>query len=264
MITRQYFEKKWLINCAHFIKSLKHPLYLENKIEQPVLIISSGPSFQDAIQIIKNKQQQFFIICLSSALLPCLENDIIPDLCMTSDGGFWAGEHLKKLYKKDILLALPSEALCPKAILEKSRVLPLVYDDGIAAELTNTSGIKCMKAVRNGTVSGTALLWALQNGTKEIYLCGLDMSTQKGFQHTQPNELERNSSLKDSRISTKEKRLTSSEFGGASLEIYRQWFENFWFWFKENSPTFWKNNCRSRQGIKHDIVRVPQDRGWST
>ena len=229
LITRQYFEKKWLINCAHFIKSLNRTVSFSTKIEQPVLIISSGPSFQDAIKIIHENQKKFFIICLSSALLPCLENDIIPDLCMTSDGGFWAGEHLKQLSKNDIVLALPSEALCPKAILEKAKILPLVYDDGIAAELTNASGIKCMKAVRNGTVSGTALIWAIQNSTKEIYLCGLDMSAQKGFQHTQPNELEKNSSLKDSRISTKEKRLTGSEFGGASLEIYRQWFETFDF-----------------------------------
>lgn len=229
LITRQYFEKKWLLNCAHFLQCIKNPVILENKINRPVLIISSGPSFQDAIKVIKENQKKFFIICLSSALLPCLENEIIPDLCMSSDGGFWAGQHLKKLSQSNVVLALPSEALCPKTILEKTRILPLVYEDGISAELSQASGIKYMKAVRNGTVSGTALIWAIQNSTKDIYLTGLDMAAQKGFQHTQPNELEKNSSLKDSRISTKEKRLTASEFSGASLEIYRRWFENFDF-----------------------------------
>ena len=229
LITRQYFEKKWLLNCAGFLRSIKNPVSLKNKIDLPLLIISSGPSFQDAIKVIKKNQNKFFIICLSSALLPCLKNNIIPDLCMTTDGGYWAGQHLKKLYQNNVPLALPSEALCPKAILEKARILPLVYEDGISAELSQASGIKFMKAVRNGTVSGTALIWAIQNSSKEIYLTGLDMAAQKGFQHTQPNELEKNSSLKDSRISTKEKRLTAAEFGGASLEIYRQWFENFDF-----------------------------------
>ena len=229
LVTRQYFEKKWLINTANFLRYIQYPIYLNKIIEKPVLIISSGPSLKDSLKIIKFYRNTFFVIALSSALSPCLTNKIIPDLCITSDGGFWAGEHLKKLHQNKIFLSLPGEALCPKSILNKSKVLPLVYDDGISYELTKASGLKCLKAVRNGTISGTALLWAISNSSKEIYFTGLDMASQKGFQHTQPNELEINSSVKDSRINTKEKRLSISQFGGSSLEIYRKWFESFDF-----------------------------------
>lgn len=229
LVTRQYFEKKWLINTANFLRYIKNPVSLDKKIEKPLLIISSGPSLKDAIKIIKLYRESFFVITLSSALSPCLANNIIPDLCITSDGGFWAGEHLKKLHQNNIVLALPGEALCPKAILNKSRVLPLVYDDGISYELTKASGLNCLKAVRNGTISGTALLWAISNSTKEIFFTGLDMASQKGFHHTQPNELEINAAIKDSRINTKEKRLAISQFGGSSLEIYRKWFESYDF-----------------------------------
>ena len=89
LITRQYFEKKWLLNCAGFLRSIKNPVSLKNKIDLPLLIISSGPSFQDAIKVIKKNQNKFFIVCLSSALLPCLENNIIPDLCCKNNTDFF-------------------------------------------------------------------------------------------------------------------------------------------------------------------------------
>ena len=229
LITRQYFEKKWLTNCATFLRYINTSVAITKKIDLPVAIISSGPSLKAVLSLIKENADSFFIICLSSALSACLENNIIPDLCMTSDGGYWAGEHLKKLYKNDIVLAMPTEGLCPKKILSKSRILPLCYEDGIAYELTKESGINYMKAVRNGTISGTALFWALENSTQDIYLFGIDMAGQIGFQHTQPNELEYNARIKDTRIATKEKRLAASQFNSSSLKIYRNWFESYNF-----------------------------------
>ena len=80
--------------------------------------------------------------------------------------------------------------------------------------------------MRNGTVSGTALLFAAKYCKKNIFMCGLDLAPQKGFQHTQPNELENNSAVFDNRIQTKEKRLSASGFSSTSLDIYRQWFNS--------------------------------------
>ena len=225
LITRQYFEKKWLYNTAIFFKYINNPVKLSGPVNKPTVIISSGPSLKPAINIIKSHRHNLFVLCLSSAISTCLSNGIIPDLCMTTDGGFWAGEHLKKLEKKDIPLTLPSEALCKKNLLKKLRILPMIYDDGISKEICESADrYTFVHAVRNGTVSGTALLFACEYCTKDIYLCGLDMACQKGFQHLQPNELETNNSLYDCRIRTKEKRLTASQFSGASLEIYKNWF----------------------------------------
>ncbi len=224
LVTRQYFEKKWLTNSAVFFKNIKHPLVLKNQIEKDCVIISSGPSLKASLSLIKENRNKLFVLCLSSAISVCIKNNIIPDLCMTTDGGFWAGEHLKKLLKKNIPLAMPSEALCNKDILRNNQILPLIYDDGISREMSLASGFTFSHAVRNGTVSGTALLFACEYCRKNIYMCGLDLAGQKGYQHLQPNELEINNSIKDNRISTKEKRLTASEFSSASLEIYKNWF----------------------------------------
>ena len=224
LITRQYFEKKWLLNSFNFIANIKHTVNLQNKINKDLLIIASGPSLNPFINYIQENQNKFFIICLSSAISVCFKYNIKPDLFMTTDGGFWAGEHLKKLYKTNIPVAMPAEAFCSKKLLCKLRVLPLIYDDGISRELTEVSGVKYKRAVRNGTVSGTALLFAIEHSQKNIYMCGLDMANQKGFQHTQPNELETNSAISDCRIKTKETRLARSELTTGSLDIYKNWF----------------------------------------
>ncbi len=224
LITRQYFEKKWLLNSFNFIANIKHTVNLQNKINKDLLIIASGPSLKPFINYIQENQNKFFIICLSSAISVCFNYNIKPDLYMTTDGGFWAGEHLKKLYKTNIPVAMPAEAFCSKNLLCKLRVLPLIYDDGISRELTEISGVKYKRAVRNGTVSGTALLFAIEHSQKNIYMCGLDMANQKGFQHTQPNELETNSAISDCRIKTKETRLARSELTTGSLDIYKNWF----------------------------------------
>ena len=224
LVTRQYFEKKWFYNSAVFFKWIKNPLQLNGTIKKNTVILSSGPSLKNVIPFIKQNRNELFVLCLSSAISACLKNQIIPDLCMSTDGGFWAGQHLKKLNNNDIPLALALEGHCSKRILSKNKILPLVYDDGISLELAKVSDLKMTHAVRNGTVSGTALLFASEHCSKDIFLCGLDMAGQKGYQHFQPNELENNASLFDNRINTKEKRLTVSQFSSASLEVYRDWF----------------------------------------
>lgn len=226
LITRQYFEKKWFLNSCNFLKYLKNVITLKKQIAKDVLIISSGPSLLPYLKTIKENQNKFFIICLSSAISAAVHNNIIPDLCMSTDGGYWAGEHLKALKDYSIPTAMPAEAYCHKELFSKLKLLVLDYGDGLSSELLKLSDIPVQKAVRNGTVSGTALLFACQYFTKNIYLCGLDLASQKGYQHTQPNQLEINAEVFDNRLITKAQRLTRSELNSSSLDIYRDWFIN--------------------------------------
>ena len=226
LITRQYFEKHWFLNSCSFIKYLNTAIDFEAPVNKPALIISSGPSLISFIDTIKKNQNRFFIIALSSAITACIKNEIKPDLCLSTDGGYWAAEHLKPLYKHNIPLAMPAEAYCKKSLFSKLSILPLDYGDGISHELLSNSNIKAKKAVRNGTVSGTALLFAAKYCSKDIFFCGLDLAEQKGFQHTQPNQLEANSSTADFRIKNKMTRLTRAQLTTGSLEIYKNWFIN--------------------------------------
>lgn len=228
LVTRQYFEQKWLINSCNFIKYTNKLIKKSGKLELPVLVCASGPSLNCCIKIIKQFEDKFFIICLSSALSVLIKNNIIPDLVFSTDGGYWAGEHLKYLKKnKDIPLAVSCEAFVPKKILNNNPILPLQYNDSssfISTQILEKTGIKSIEALRNPTVSGTGLFFATNITSKKVFFCGLDLAGASGFQHSQPNELEKNNELFDSRISTKENRISRSRFNSSSLDIYRDWF----------------------------------------
>ena len=226
LITRQYFEKKWLTNTFNFLRYLKNPLLLKNNINFPLLIIASGSSLRAFLPIIKQNQSKFFIIVLSSAIKVCIDNGIKADLALSTDGGYWAGQHLKSLYKNTLVLGGSPESFIPKKILNKTPILPLLYSDGLSKEICNLCNLPGNKAERNGTISGTALDFGLSFFTNDIFICGLDLANCKGFQHTQINELELNSLIKDDRVSSKEKRAVKSQFSKSSLEIYKNWFKN--------------------------------------
>ena len=228
LVTRQFFEKKWLLNCCNFIKYANNLYSPQLKTKLPAVICASGPSLNSSIKIIKENTSKLFIICLSSATSALLQNDIIPDLILTTDGGWWAGQHLKLLKKYNkIPLALPCEAFIPKDILLKNPIIPLKYNDSssfISNSILSNSDIHGLSVERNPTVSGTALSFAKAITSNNIYYCGLDLQNGKGQQHTKPNEIEKDNNLKDFRIKNIETRISYSRYNSEALQIYRDWF----------------------------------------
>lgn len=229
LYTRNGFSKKWFLNTINFLVKIKNTAFFLRKTEKEVLICASGPSLLHSLPYIKKFRKNFFIICLSSALSVLVQEKIIPDLTLSTDGGFWAKFHLQKLSSP---LALSCEGNALHSNFSEFPVLPLVYPESMGEFLFKNLNIPFFYARRNGTVSGTALEFAMQITEKNIYFCGLDLSPSPSFQHAEPNELEKYSSKNDFRLSTKETRLTASRFNSASsLTIYRNWFS-------ENSSLF--------------------------
>lgn len=223
LISRQYFEKKWFINSINFFKYINKTKLL-HQIDKPVLIIASGPSLKDCLKIIYENQCKFVIIGLSSAINVLLKNKIIPDFCISTDGGFWATKHLKPLINTNIPLAVTSESCIQKEFLQNLPIIPLAYSDGLSSSLFEKLNFSYIKAERNPTVSGTALILAKQFTSNKVFFAGLDLCCQKGFAHTQPNILEIENSTFDNRIKTKYTRSLHSEFSTSSLDIFK---ENF-------------------------------------
>ncbi len=273
LITRQVFEKKWLINTCNFIKYAKNIYSTNLNPKMPVLIIASGPSLINILEFIKTNQNNFFIIALSSAINVLLKNQIIPDLFFSTDGGFWAGEHLKPLqiYKEKINLAISVEGFCSKKILKSQKIIPLIYSDGICTKLLNHINYPVVLAKRNGTVSGTALEFAEEHFSSSIYFAGLDLQSTKGFQHIQPNILEINNSLLDNRIKPKELRISKSEHSSQALEIYRQWFNSYKcknkifriIDSKENKPLGEITDITSKDFMKIDFLPIQKKTQFS-
>ena len=224
--TRIYFNKRWNKNSLKFALYIKNAVdFKSDKISKPVVIAASGPSLKKIIPYFKANRDSFFLLAVSSAARPLIEHQVLPDAVISTDGGWYAQEHLKQLnFLKDIPLFIGTESYLPAKMLKANTILPLSYKDSIEALLLEKAGIKAAKAERNGTVSGTAAELALQLTNKDIFFCGLDLCSSDGFQHTQPNELENDKAPFDTRLSPLETRASSASFGNASLDVYRNWF----------------------------------------
>lgn len=227
--TRSFFEKRWLTNTVNIIRNTTNYISLSEKGNKPVLICASGPSLKCILPFLKTNSRFFYIIAVSSAALPLISRGIIPDLVISTDGGYWAKKHLDILRKhKEIKLALAVEGNCPSSVLQQSDILPLIYSDGLETKLFKETGIKGLEVNRCGTVSGTALDLAEKLSSGDIYFSGLDLHAQKGFQHTQKNSLETGNSLKDFRLISSEKRTCTQGFSNqaVSLKMYEDWFSS--------------------------------------
>ena len=225
LTTRSYFAKRWSKNA------LRNCLFIKNIVKvhsgtSPVILCASGTSLTSSLPFIKANQNRCSIICVSSALAPLVANNITPDLCISTDGGYWAKKHLSFAVDAvpDMVIAISPESAVSSSVLQSHPILPLLYGDGIGDDLFNAMNIKGMRAMRNGTVSGTAVELALALTTGPLFFCGLDLAPSKNFSHVKPNELENTDAPFDYRCSTTDTRLTPSSFRSPSLEIYHSWF----------------------------------------
>ncbi len=234
LATRSYFSLRWLKNCISFCVRSKN-LAAPQKQDLPILLVASGPSLQQSLTKIKDIQSSCIILALSSALPTLIHHGIIPDICISTDGGYYAKKHLDilvALYKKgySIPLAVSLESNVPSEVLEVATLIPLTYRDGIETDLLQALNIQSYPVERNGSVSGTAALFALSLTSNNVYAFGLDLSVGKSFSHANPNAHEVINSLSDFRLHPLAYRLYKNEYAQSSknssaLDLYRQWFE---------------------------------------
>ncbi len=231
--TRSYFSLRWLKNTLKYCVNIQS-VSLIKTVSKPIAIIASGPTLKYNIDFLQKNKGCFFIICLSSALEALLSNDIVPDLCMSTDGGYYAQKHLHILYeyyKKGIHipLAISSESNIPSNVLEHCTILPLRYDDSLDEAFFSQCAIPSMVAYRNGSVSGTAADFALSLTEKEVYAFGLDLEETFSYSHIQPNAHEKIHMQFDCKLKPLEGRTVGNVLkntnGLTSLDIYRLWFE---------------------------------------
>ena len=224
LITRTFFNKRWTLNTLRFFTFL-HSVATIKTGTQSVFIAASGPSLKDSMPFIKRNRKKIFLVAVSSSCNYFIENNIFPDVAISTDGGYYAKKHLECLIDKNIPIMLSAESAFPAKLLEQNKVIPLCYNDGLEAELFSMCGIPHVGASRNGTVSGTAVSLFLKLSNGPILLGGLDLCTNKNFVHVNPNKLELLDSLSDNRFLPLSTRTVTNSFNSTALEIYRSWFE---------------------------------------
>lgn len=228
--TRKYFGKRWFKNIIRNVVFISKTICLNKKIEIPVLIAAAGQSLEDKAGLLKSGY--FFKIAVTSSSGFLLSNSLLPDLFFITDGGYWAKEHFMPMYfakgtNQDFLnkinLAMSMESAVPVGILSNTNILPLSYSSQFTESLLRYNNIEYMIAKENGTVSGSALDFVMENSTRDIYLTGLDLEPGKNSFHARPGVQETRNRNETTRTNCL---LENIPLHSMQMDIYKNWFEN--------------------------------------
>jgi len=247
--TTDAFGKRWVKNFFKNLKILnKNVLFKQTDI--PVIITGSGPSLEEALPIIKEAQKYCYVIASSSSLLALFNYGITPDITIATDGGSWALKHMYSFYRSknscalavNLCAALPSQCYDTPILLINDGTF---WQNIVLHELSLPSVI----VPQRGTVTATAVDFAIHISRGSIYLAGMDLSVNDIKSHVRPYAFDQLLIEKSCRFSPvySQSFLRSSLINsGQSLNIYASWFKT-----QLNS---WPNNIFSIAG-KHSIFK---------
>lgn len=218
MLTRTCFGPRWLKNMADNIVA---PASFAEAVPgtAPIFLAGAGPSLNHHAELALASP---FTLTVSSALWLFQDKGIQPDLCIATDGGYWARRYFHK-YPENCVLALPLEAAVPFPVLESCTILPLHYGSALETALYGCAGILAIPARRNGTVSGTAVELALSLTSGNVYASGLDFQSSASYHHARPHHSEMDVRSRSGRLNPEASFFFPKE--DPSLEIYARWFE---------------------------------------
>lgn len=185
-ILKQYTRPlDYLKNSFNFLNILK----LNSKQEfdsKPVILLAAGPSLQKNIEWIKNNQDRFIIVALSSTLSILEKNEISPDIVTHLDGLDNATAHFKKLrsleFLKDTTFLLSART--------QRVIVDLLNKEHIFFFENGTKYKKDFGNLSAPCVGSTSYLLLLLFNIQELYLLGLDLAldSKTGSTHSSEHE----------------------------------------------------------------------------
>lgn len=225
MYTRTHFGTRWLKNifknCVHLNSTMT-----AEYTKKPVLLAAAGPSLE---QLFPFNVSDMYVCAVSSALSCLSYNKCTPDICISTDGGYWALDHFRNL-TANIPVAFPLEAAIPTSILLNNPLVLLDYGSALESLLFKALHITAEKASRNGTVAGTAALYALAHSTSTVFASGLDLCESLNFPHARPHSTDL-ISISHNRLNSFSTLLYERNISTDSFKMYSDWFssrdENF-------------------------------------
>ena len=180
------FGKKMFRNyIRNYFHLQSNNVFLSNNV--PVIITGSGPGLYEDILFLKEKHGKYILLALPSSLEFLNYNNIIPDIIISTDPGYYASLHLNNY--TDIPIASPYSASLPDTNLSKIKHLLLNQHhilDGILLGSENNH----YKVAQNGTVAGSALMFCYNYFKGPVFLSGLDFSYIDCLSHVKPHSFD--------------------------------------------------------------------------
>jgi hypothetical protein len=225
------FGRLWLRNCLRNFVSM-NLVAVPVRCPDPVVLAASGPGLENVLPILKRHRPFFRLWALPSSLAALADSNIVPDLVIAADPGFWARIHGRYL-PRNCPVAMPLTA----APLPEGGGPPMPLHQGTpceAAVIQETSWpVTPLPAM--GTVAATAIeLWK-RISTGRLIITGLDLSWHDLRGHVRPHSFDGWLSGMEGRTSPKQEILRERaakaapkrhglKRTGPTLQTYADWF----------------------------------------
>ena len=245
--TARQFGKRWFRNFFRnlgFISEVLCPY----PFSFPLLISGAGPGLEETIPLLKKERENFLILSVSSSVPALYQNNIEPDLIISTDGGGWALLHLYECLRPEkdrkLQLAVSMSAALPSQV--KNSSLLLISDGSLWQEIIlRKLGIPYITLPQRGTVTAAALDLAFALSEEKVYLTGLDLGLKDIQTHVRPYSFDRIWIEKGSRFNPVYSQTFSRSrqlLAGRSHDIYASWFSRQLAAYPQRLHTLGPNN----------------------
>lgn len=200
-LTQKVFGRRFWTNAVRNFLDWNQGLALVPG-DRPLVVAASGPSLDDGLEILARHRHLFDLWALPSSFETLAQRGLAPDAGVATDGGFYAREHLHRLWKTPVpVLAALGSAADP--VLTQRPCL--FFSQGLEIERSLLGALGGYTEVPSqGTVAVTALRLALRATSGPVLVAGLDLSFRDLRGHTSPHTVDR-------RLSTMHHRLAPWE-----------------------------------------------------
>ncbi len=186
IVTTSYFGRKWLRNSIrNFILLDKYVVPVKTQL--PVIIAASGPTLEESISLIKKFRSSVMLVSVPSALRFLLRNNCRPDTVICTDPGYWTRLHIEYMNQHSTSYCTMPLSAAGEVYRNDVPIALLVEDKPWETALLSGTGISRLYIPENGTVSGSALEFALAVSSGPVFFAGLDFSYSDIRGHVNPN-----------------------------------------------------------------------------
>jgi hypothetical protein len=237
IITTAAFGKRWVTNSFDNFLHIQDFHSITSR-KAPLVIAASGPTLCRSIPLLKKLKNKIRIWALPSSLSSLLNENIIPEMVVLTDPGYYSTLHISPARNiRGLKLAMPLSAAAG-AWKASAQICLLSQLTIFEKALINSLNLPSLSVRPNGTVAGTAIEIALESTAPTIF-AGLDLCFQDIQDHTRPHAFDALLDQKSFRLNPLYtqifERLASFVAPGSkiasgipiSMKTYAGWFSRF-------------------------------------
>ncbi|MGC9311971.1 MAG: 6-hydroxymethylpterin diphosphokinase MptE-like protein [Sediminispirochaetaceae bacterium] len=184
------FGYRWLKNVFRRVLTMSS-VAAAAPVHLPVLIAASGPTLASSIPLIRRFRDSLSIWALPSSIQSLLHENIVPDLVVHTDPGFYARFHLDSFPQQSGLKTPVASPLNAGVPVHGLPYIPLNTGTPIEEFVLQALSLPSVRTIQHGTVAGTALYTAFALSPLPVFFSGLDLSFDDIRGHCRPHSFDR-------------------------------------------------------------------------